>query len=274
MRRNLSLTLGGGLLTIIVVTALLAPLIAPYRPDVIDLGSRLLAPSAAHLAGTDEVGRDLFSRILFGLRASLAAGVGIVAAASVIGTLIGCFSGYVGGWVDAVIMRLMDMVLSLPGLVVAMALTAALGPSLLNAVLALAVLAIPYYARVARGAALEVSRRAFVQASKVMGASLGRQLFVNVIPNVLPQVLVVTSLHVGAAMLAVAGLSFIGLGAQPPAAELGALINVGRRYLLDQWWCSVFPGIAIVLAVLAFNLIGDGLRDLLDPKAARRSLVR
>jgi peptide/nickel transport system permease protein len=272
-RINLSLGLGAAMVGLVAAAALLAPWIAPYPPDAIDLANRLAPPSLQHLAGSDEIGRDLFSRILWGLRASLAAGLSIVVAASAAGTLIGCLSGYVGGWVDTILMRAMDMVMSLPGLVVAMALTAALGPSLLNAALALGVLACPYYARVARAQAMAVSQLNFVKASLVMGAGLWRQLATNIVPNVMPQILVVMTLHVGAAILAVAALSFIGLGAQPPASELGVLVNVGRRYILEQWWYSVFPGLAIVVAVLGFNLLGDGLRELIDPRIRNRSLV-
>lgn len=270
---NPSLRAGAAIVGVVLLCAVLAPLIAPFHPDAIDLAHRLEPPSLVHLAGSDEVGRDLFSRILWGLRASLAAALCIVLAASVAGTLIGSLSGLVGGWLDSVLMRLMDMVMSLPGLVVAMALTAALGPSLVNAVLALGVLAAPYYARVARAQALAVAQMNFVRASRVMGAGLWRQLAANIIPNVAPQVLTIMTLHVGAAILGVAALSFIGLGAQPPTAELGVLVNVGRRYILEQWWYSVTPGAAIVVVVLGFNLLGDGLRDLIDPRVRNRSLV-
>ncbi|MBW7945073.1 MAG: ABC transporter permease subunit [Sphingomonadaceae bacterium] len=272
MRRPPSLVIGGALVALIVLAALLAPWLAP-DPNAIALDQRLLPPSALHWAGTDEVGRDLFARILWGLRASLAAALAIVVMASVAGTLIGSLSGFVGGLVDTVLMRLMDMAMALPGLVVAMALTAVLGASLPNAVLALGLLSIPYYARVSRAEALALANRDFVRASAVMGAGLWRQLRVNIIPNLAAQVLVVMTLHIGAAILAVAALSFIGLGAQPPASELGMLVGTGRRYILEQWWYSLFPGLVIVLTVLAFNLLGDGLRDRIDPRAGKRSLV-
>ncbi len=271
--RNPSLVIGGLLVGLVLLVAVLAPWIAPFPPDTIALDARLLPPDATHWAGTDEIGRDIFSRILWGLRTSLLAGLSIVIVASVAGTLIGSFSGFVGGVVDAVVMRLMEMVMALPGLVVAMALTAALGASLFNAVLALAVLAIPYYARVARAEALALATRPFVQASRVMGAGLGRQLMVNIVPNLLGQVLVVMTLQIGGAILAVAALSFIGLGAQPPAVELGVLVNTGKRFILEQWWYSLCPGLAIMVTVLGFTLLGDGLRDQLDPRANRRSLA-
>lgn len=271
-RRHPAAASGFMMVVMIAGMALLAPLIAPYDPDAIALDRRLLPPGPAHWAGTDEVGRDLLSRILWGARASLAVGLGIVTIASVLGTLIGCFSGYVGKTSDSLIMRLMDVVMALPGLVIAMALTAALGPSLVNAALALGLLAVPYYTRVARAQTLAIKQLNFVRASKVMGAGTWHQLRVNIIPNVLPHILVLMTMHVGAAILAAAALSFIGLGAQPPAAEWGALINAGRHYVLEQWWYSAFPGLVMAITVYGFNLLGDGLRDALDPKSKSRSI--
>lgn len=270
--RHPTAAIGFMVVMLIAGMALLAPLIAPYDPDAIALDRRLLPPGPAHWAGTDEVGRDLLSRILWGARASLAVGIGIVTIASVMGTLIGCFSGYVGKTSDSLIMRLMDVVMALPGLVIAMALTAALGPSLVNAALALGLLAVPYYTRVARAQTLAIKQLNFVRASKVMGAGTWHQLRVNIIPNVLPHILVLMTMHVGAAILAAAALSFIGLGAQPPAAEWGALINAGRHYVLEQWWYSAFPGLVMAITVYGFNLLGDGLRDALDPKSKSRSI--
>ncbi len=271
-RRHPTAAIGFMVVMLIAGMALLAPLLAPYDPDAIALDRRLLPPGPAHWAGTDEVGRDLLSRILWGARASLAVGLGIVAIASVMGTLIGCFSGYVGKTSDSLIMRLMDVVMALPGLVIAMALTAALGPSLVNAALALGLLAVPYYTRVARAQTLAIKQLNFVRASQVMGAGTWHQLRVNIIPNVLPHILVLMTMHVGAAILAAAALSFIGLGAQPPAAEWGALINAGRHYVLEQWWYSAFPGLVMAITVYGFNLLGDGLRDALDPKSKSRSI--
>lgn len=271
-RRHPAAAIGFMMVVMIAGMALLAPLIAPYDPDAIALDRRLLPPGPAHWAGTDEVGRDLLSRILWGARASLAVGLGIVTIASVLGTLIGCFSGYVGKTSDSLIMRLMDVVMALPGLVIAMALTAALGPSLVNAALALGLLAVPYYTRVARAQTLAIKQLNFVRASKVMGAGTWHQLRVNIIPNVLPHILVLMTMHVGAAILAAAALSFIGLGAQPPAAEWGALINAGRHYVLEQWWYSAFPGLVMAITVYGFNLLGDGLRDALDSKSKSRSI--
>lgn len=274
VRGHPAAAIGFFVVTSIVVLALLAPLIAPYDPDAIALDQRLLPPSFTHWAGTDEVGRDLMSRILWGARSSLAVGLGIVAIASVLGTLSGCFSGFIGRTPDSLIMRLMDVIMALPGLVIAMALTAALGPSLVNAALALGLLAVPYYTRVARAQTLAVKQLNFVRASQVMGAGTWHQLRVNIIPNVLPHVLVLMTMHVGAAILAAAALSFIGLGAQPPASEWGALINAGRHYVLEQWWYSAFPGLVMAVTVYGFNLLGDGLRDAMDPKSKSRQFGR
>lgn len=274
LRQHPSALLGLVIVLAIVVLSLLAPVIAPYDPNAIALDRRLLPPGAAHWAGTDEVGRDLLSRIIWGARASLAVGLAIVALASVTGTLIGCLSGYLGGAVDSVIMRLMDVVMALPGLVVAMALTAALGPSLVNAAFALGVLAIPYYSRVARAQTLVIRERSFVRASRIMGAGTWHQLRVNILPNILPHMLVLMTLHIGAAILAAGALSFIGLGAQPPLSEWGALINAGRHYVLEQWWYCAFPGMAMALTVYGFNLLGDGLRDAIDPSLRGPGLGR
>ncbi len=272
-RAHPSAAIGLVIVSMMVLAAILAPIISPYDPDAIALDQRFLPPGAAHWAGTDEVGRDLFSRILWGARASLSVGLSVVMIASVLGTLIGCSAGFTGGAVDAFVMRTMDVVMALPGLVLVMALTAALGPSLFNAACALGVLAVPYYTRVARAQTLAVKQLNFVRASRVMGATGWHQLRINIIPNILPHILVLMTLHIGGAILAAAALSFIGLGAQPPLAEWGALINSGRHFVLEQWWYSVFPGLTMAVTVYGFNLLGDGLRDALDPKSQARPFV-
>jgi len=264
---------GAGIVAVILLAALLAPWVAPYGPNDIALDQRLMPPSLQHLAGTDELGRDLFSRIVWGSRASLGVGVLIVIGAGTLGLFIGCLSGYLGGSVDLIIMRVVEMLMALPSLVIAMALTAALGPSLMNAALALGILAIPYYIRVCRGQTLAVRQMNFVRAAQVMGAGPWHQLRIHIIPNVLPHVIALATWHFGSAILSISTLSFIGLGAQPPLSEWGALVNMGRRFVLEQWWYALFPGLAIVLAVFGFNCLGDGLRDALDPKAAKRTLL-
>ena len=254
---------------LVVLVALLAPWLAPHDPYEIHLDKRLLSPSLAHWAGTDELGRDLLSRIVFGTRASLSVALGIVVMSATVGTLIGSFSGIAGGRTDTIIMRMTDVVMSLPGLVIALAFTAAMGPGLVNVAIALGALGVPYYTRIARGQTLSLRHRQYTLAARTMGASSVFILRRHIVRNLLSIVLVVASMHVSGALLAAAALNFIGLGAQPPTAELGALINNGRTYIQDEWWYSLFPGVVIVVAALGFNLLGDGMRDLLDPKARR-----
>lgn len=255
---------------LVTLAALFAPWIAPYGPDTMNLDAVLQAPSWQHWAGTDELGRDVASRVLHGARPSLAAAMGIVSIGLVLGLLVGTFSGLLAGWIDNVIMRLTDIVMALPGLVVALALTAAMGPSLFNAVLALGVLSVPAYIRVARGQALALREREFVLAARAMGAGTWHLMRAHVLPGVLPPVLVFMTFHLGAAVLASSALSFIGLGAQPPAAEWGAMIGSGREYVLGHWWLVTMPGVVIILTAASFNLLGDALRDWLDPRAASR----
>ncbi|MFM2482129.1 D,D-dipeptide ABC transporter permease [Celerinatantimonas sp. YJH-8] len=259
--------IGGVIVLLILLLTVFAPLLTPHAPDVVDLGSRLLAPSREHWFGTDQVGRDLFSRVLIGSRQSVMAGLVVVLIAGSIGSFIGCFSGVVGGLVDACIMRVMDIMLSIPSLVLTMALAAALGPSLVNAMLAIAIVRIPFYVRIARGQTLSIRHQDYMQASYTFGASRLHLIRWHVFRNVLPPLIVQASLDIGTAILMAATLGFIGLGAQQPTAEWGAMVANGRNYILDQWWYSTFPGSAIVVTSAAFNLFGDGLRDLLDPKS-------
>lgn len=257
---------GAALVALAVLTALLGPVLAPYDPTAIDLASRLQGPSAAHWLGTDELGRDLLSRLLHGARISLGIGVSIVALSATLGTLIGAYAGLKGGWVDAVIMRMTDVVLSLPGLVMAMAFTAALGPSLFNATLALAFVATPGMIRLARGQALTVRSEAYVEASQLYGAPSHHILLRHIIPNAAPALVVQATLSVGAIILAAAALSFLGLGAQPPTAEWGAMVATGRNYLTIHPLYSIAPGLAILMTATGFNLLGDGLNDALNPR--------
>jgi peptide/nickel transport system permease protein len=251
-------------LVLLSLAAIAAPWISPYPPDAMDLQAILRPPSSAHWAGTDELGRDIFSRLLHGARPSLLSAVAIVAIGAIIGMAAGCFSGLVGGVVDSVIMRLVDMMLALPGLVIAMALTAALGPSLVIAVIALGILSIPGYVRLARGLALALREREFVQAARAMGAGA---IFIarrHIAPNVAPAMMVYASFHFGGALLASSALSFIGLGMQPPHAEWGAMVGGGREYVLAAWWYVTFPGLVVALGALSANILGDALRDLTD----------
>lgn len=266
-RRSPNLTIGIVLLLPFVLSALLAPLIAPYDPLAIDVNSRLFPPSLDHLFGTDELGRDLFSRVLYGSRASFLVAIGIVAIGTSGGTVVGTVSGYLGGWVDNALMRIVDVFMAIPFMVIALALTAALGPSLINLVLAIGILSIPVYARIARGLALSLRGQPFVAASKTMGASHSYVMRKHIMPNMVSSMIVIASTGLSGAVLTSSALSFIGLGAQPPMPELGAIISGARSYILDEWWYSLFPGLMLVVAAFGFNLIGDGLRDLLDPRS-------
>jgi len=265
------LTLGGGAVVLIVLfLVIFAPVFATHDPNAIDLRARLAAPSWDNFFGTDEVGRDLYSRILYGGRQSVAVGFFVVVVAGSIGTFIGVFAGLIGGRVDVVIMRMMDVVLSVPSLVLIMALAAALGPSLINAAIAIALVRIPVYVRISRGQTLLIREMSFVTAAETFKASKLHILRWHILPNILSPVMVQATLDLGSTILLASALSFIGLGAQQPTAEWGAMVATGRNYILDQWWYSAFPGFAILITATAFNLLGDGIRDILDPKQKAR----
>lgn len=256
-------------LTLLVLIAILAPWLSPYDPNAMNLDAVLVPPTWQHWAGTDELGRDIATRIAYGARPSLAAAFGIVSIGLIAGGLIGTLSGLVSGTLDTIIMRLTDVVMALPGLVVALALTAALGPSLSNAVLALGLLSVPAYVRVSRGQALVLREREFVLAARAMGATTFHLLRAHLIPGVLPQLLVFMTFHLGTAILASSALSFIGLGAQPPDAEWGSMIGSGREFVLGHWWMVTLPGLIIIITAASFNILGDSLRDWLDPRTRR-----
>jgi len=256
-----------------VLVAILAPLLAPYDPLAQNSVEQLGPPSRDHLFGTDELGRDVFSRVVYGARISLPLGVLLVVIASTVGGLLGAVAGYFRGLADGAVMRLADLVFAFPAIILAMVVTAALGRGLTNAVLALVIVAWPSYARVVRSLVLSVGDSEYVWASRLLGASARRALVREVLPNVVGPVLVLATLDVGNAILLLAGLSFLGLGAQPPQAEWGSMIATGTQYF-QFWWMGTFPGLAIFTAVLAFNFIGDSLRDVFDPRTARESRER
>jgi peptide/nickel transport system permease protein len=265
------LTLIGALLVILLILmAIFAPLIAPYNPNKISLREKLVPPSFKHLFGTDEVGRDLLSRVIYGSRISLQVGIVVVLLSGIPGILIGAFSGYYGGQFDNIIMRLMDIIMAFPPLVLALSIAAALGPSLVNSMMAVAFIMIPKFSRLVRGETLSLKEKPFVLATRAQGGKPLYIIFRHIIPNSVSSVIVLASLVMGDAILVAASLSFIGLGAQPPTPEWGALVSVGRKYILDQWWYATFPGLFIFFAVMGFNLFGDGLRDILDPKIRGR----
>ena len=252
-------------------SALFAPVVAPADPLAQALGGRLEPPSAAHWFGTDQLGRDIVSRIVFGARISLVIGLVVVASAGVFGTFIGLIAGYVGGLADEALMRLTDVFLAFPPLILAMAIAGALGPSLVNAIIAIAVVTWAVYARLSRGQILSLRGREFVEAARAIGATGPRIVIRHLLPNAVAPLMVQASFDMGAAIVAAAGLSFIGFGAQPPTPEWGVMISEGRNFISTQPWLSLFPGLAILLAVGAFNVLGDGLRDALDPRLNRTS---
>jgi peptide/nickel transport system permease protein len=259
---------GVGLVIIVLLVgcAVLAPAIAPYDPLKQNLDLAFAPPSVAHPLGTDDLGRDLLSRTIYGARISLLAGVVAVGIALVVGVTVGLVAGYRGGWPDQVLMRLMDALLAFPGLILALAITAALGSNLVNALIAIGIVGIPSYARLTRGQVLAVRELAYVEAARALGTSPGRILLRHVLPNVSAPLIVQTSLGVAFAILAEASLSFLGLGAQPPTPSWGAMVSLGRDYLDQAPWVVFVPGGAIFLAVLGFNFLGDALRDTLDPR--------
>lgn len=250
-----------------VILAVFAPWIAPYNPNSQDAGKFLL-PSAAHWMGTDELNRDIWSRIIYGARISLPYSLLLVVLSATLGSIVGAISGYAGGKVDSFIMRVTDVFFAFPGIVLAMAVAAALGPQIRNAVIAVTIVAWPVYARLVRGLILNAKQNDYVTASALLGSSALRTLFVDLRPNLSGPVFVLASLEVGNALLLLSGLSFLGLGAQPPAAEWGSMVSMGAVNF-DRWWVGLFPGLAILTAVLAFNFIGDSLRDALDPRTAK-----
>jgi peptide/nickel transport system permease protein len=265
--RRSPLTMAGLLTTLVVLLVMaFAPWLATHDPNALNLTQRLAAPSALHWFGTDEVGRDLFSRVLFGSQQSVGVGLFVAFASCSAGGLLGCMSGIIGGRFDGLIMRLMDIMLSVPSLVLIMALAAALGPSLFNAMLAITLVRIPFHVRLARGQALSIRQMGYVKAAQTFGAGRWHMVLWHVARNAMPPLLVQLSLDIGSAILMASALGFIGLGAQQPTAEWGAMVATGRNYILDQWWYSTFPGLAILITATGFNLLGDGVRDLLDPR--------
>jgi peptide/nickel transport system permease protein len=248
------------------VVAMAAPWLAPYDPIDQVLSARLQPPSSLHMLGTDQLGRDILSRVIFGARASLGVGIVVVSSALTLGTIVGLFAGYTGGLVDDLLMRITDIFLAFPSLILAMAIAGALGPSLTNTMIAVAVVTWPVYARLMRAQAMLLREYDFVIAARSIGATVPRIMWRHIMPNGIAPLLVQGSFDMGSAILAAAGLSFIGFGAQPPTAEWGVMISEGRRYINTQPWLALFPGLAILLTVAAFNLLGDGMRDALDPR--------
>lgn len=254
-------------IAIFIAAAALAPLISPYNPDLQTWSAVRKAPSALHWFGTDDVGRDVLARVIFGARASLLAGVISVAIALLVGVPVGLVSGYLGGFIDALFSRITDALLACPFLILAIALAAFLGPSLGNAMIAIGITTTPIFIRLTRGQVMAVKVEDYVEAARAVGNPHWRIALVHILPNILPALLVQATLSIAAAIIAEAALSFLGLGQQPPAPSWGSMLNAAQRFLVNAPWMAIWPGLAIFLTVLSFNLVGDGLRDALDPRS-------
>ena len=269
LQRNRGAMLGLAITLALVLAAIVGPLISPHDPTQMGAGRSLEPPSLAHPFGTDKFGRDLFSRVIAGSRLTLFIGCLAVAISCSIGSMLGLISGYAGGNVDNVIMRAVDVMFSFPDILIALSVVALLGPSLQNAVIAVGISAIPWYARVVRGTVLVEHQKQYFEAAQSVGAGHGRLILRHILPNALPPILVLATLGFSTAILSAAALSFLGLGAQPPEPEWGLELALGRDLMRQAWWIMTFPGIAIAVTVLGFNLLGDGLREALDPRQRR-----
>jgi len=271
-RNKLSLT-ALIVMAVILLIAVFAPVIMPYPEDVADethVEIKFTAPCAEHLMGTDELGRDVLSRVIYGTRVSISTALIAVAVSLLIGVTLGAVAGSFGGFIDSLIMRITDVFLSFPPLLLAIALVALLGSSLTNAIAAISISWWPWYTRLVRGQAISIKERRFVQAAETIGTPRRKIIFKHIIPNCISPVIVQASMDIGGVILTIASLSFLGLGAQAPLPEWGLMISNGRNYFPDKWWCCIFPGLAIFLTVLCFNLLGDAIREILDPKTRKR----
>lgn len=266
LKSNPLAVVGLTIIVLFIVLSLLAPLLAPYDPATQNLGNRLAFPSAEHWFGTDELGRDILSRILYGGRVTLGMVIAVVVLVAPIGLAIGCIAGYFGGIVDTVLMRVTDVFLAFPRLILALAFVAALKPGVESAILAIALTAWPPYARLARAETMTVRGSDFVAAYRLTGASAWRIIARHIAPLCVPSLIVRITLDMSSIIITAASLGFLGMGAQPPSPEWGAMIATAKRFIFEQWWVATIPGIAIFLVSLAFNFLGDGLRDVLDPK--------
>jgi peptide/nickel transport system permease protein len=265
-RGNVLFVFGGCLFAVIVLGAIFAPLIAPYDPTAMNFLDKLQGPSLNHLMGTNDLGQDIFSQVLFGARTSLMVGVVVISLAVIIGVPIGLLAGFFGGRLDTILMRISDVFLAFPPLLLPIAITAALGTGLFNAMVALAVSWFPWYSRIVRGAVMRVNSELYISAARAMGVSSPRIMLRHALPNSMTPIIVQGSMDFGYSILAAASLSFIGIGAQPPTPEWGLMAAMSRTRFIDDWWTVTFPGLAIFVTVLAVNLVGDGVRDILDPK--------
>lgn len=267
VKKNKAFCVFAILAILIILVAIFAPLLAPCDPYEANLADAIQAPSKEHIFGTDKLGRDIFSRVLYGARTSLSASFILVIIIMVVGTILGLLAGYFGGWVDAVIMRIADMFVSFPGMVLALAVAGILGASIQNAIIAISLVSWPKYARLTRSLVLKIRNRDYVAAAQVTGSKHGYILRKYMLPNALPTIIITGATDIGSMMLEIAGLSFLGFGAQSPTAEWGLMLNEGRAYMTAAPWLMIFPGLAIFITVVVFNLLGDSLRDVLDPRS-------
>jgi peptide/nickel transport system permease protein len=266
LSRNVGAMVGLTVLILMILVAVFADYVAPYSPIKLDPNNMLLEPSREHLFGTDQFGRDIFTRMIFGARISLRVGIISVLIAAVVGGTLGMLAGYWGGRIETLIMRLMDAMLAFPGLLLALSIVATLGPSMTNVMIAVGISWVPSYARLVRGTVLSAKQNLYVEAARAVGASARRIMFVHLLPNVVAPVIILSSLGVAGSIITAASLSYLGLGAQPPTPEWGLILSQGRSFLQSAWWISTFPGLVIMFTVFAINLLGDGLRDALDPR--------
>ena len=266
LRRNKWAMLGLSIIVLLIVCAVFAPLLSPYDPNEQNLPNQYAKPSREHLLGTDQYGRDVLSRLLYGARISLSVGFISISIALVSGGLIGAVAGYFGGWVDALLMRALEVLMAFPSILLTITFVTVLGPNLRNAMIAIGIVTIPGYARVVRGSVISVKEREFVEAARAQGLTHSTILAREIVPNILSPIIVLSTLDVAGAILDTAALGFLGLGAQPPTAEWGSMLSAAKQSLYNAPWLATYPGIAIMITVLAFNLLGDGLRDALDPR--------
>ncbi|UTR16395.1 ABC transporter permease [Salipaludibacillus sp. LMS25] len=266
LRTNRLAMAGGFMIIFFLIVSIIGPQFTIHDPLMIDVNNKLQGPSAEHWLGTDHQGRDIFSRLIHGMSLTLYIGFSAVALGLIAGVLIGIVAGYYGKWIDTVLMRIMDVLLAFPSILLALAIIAVLGPSLNNVIYAVAIFSVPTFARIVRGSTLSVRKLEYVDAVRALGASDFRIIFKHILPNILSPIIVQATLSIATTVLAASGLSFLGLGAQPPTPEWGAMLSAGRNFMREAPHVALFPGLAIVLVVLAFNVFGDGLRDALDPK--------
>ncbi len=269
-KRNKAFMIGFSVIIVIFIMAFIPNLLTPYSPIAKDLSTRLMPPSGSHWFGTDDLGRDILTRVIYGTQISFGYGFLAVLIAMLIGSTIGVIAGYFGGKIDEFLMRMIDIVLAFPSILLAILIVAILGPKLENAMIAIGIVNAPVYARLLRSSTMTIKNNEFIDASIANGSSDLRIIFSHVLPNCMTPIIVQATLGIGGAILEMAGLSFLGLGAQPPTPEWGAMLNNAREFIRSASWVITFPGIAIILSVLAFNLLGDGLRDLLDPHTAKK----